>query len=377
MSVRKKVVVTDGEEATWWIADYFDGTGHRHQRRFKTKKEAAAHHDSIKTAIRSGEHVALPADLTVSGAADKWLAKVEANDCEFGTLQMYRAHVRLHINPRIGNLKLAKMTKGHIEHFRDGLLSGDNALSRVMAKKVLVSLKSILKANGVAHLGDDVSVRIAERKEMKIEKRGIPTTVEVARLIEAAPMRWKTLLMVAVFTGLRASELRGLRWSDVDLKSGAVTVTQRADLWNNIGSPKSKGSRRTVPIGPELVRALKEWKLACPKGDLDLVFPTTEGKVSHHKNIMLALEAIMVKAGVVDRHGKPKYGLHCFRHFFASWCINRKADGGRELPPKTVQTLLGHSSITMTMDIYGHLFPTNADENELRDSERALLGASR
>jgi len=63
-----------------------------------------------------------------------------------------------------------------------------------------------------------------------------------------------------------------------------------------------------------------------------------------------------------DQHGKPmvtaKYpGLHALRHFYASWCINRKVDGGLELPPKLVQERLGHATITMTMDVYGHLFP--------------------
>jgi integrase len=56
------------------------------------------------------------------------------------------------------------------------------------------------------------------------------------------------------------------------------------------------------------------------------------------------------------KHGAPKYALHAMRHFYASWCINRKADGGRELPAKNVQQLLGHSSIVITMDTYGHLF---------------------
>src|ERR1700738_4597765 len=65
-------------------------------------------------------------------------------------------------------------------------------------------------------------------------------------------------------------------------------------------------------------------------------------------------------------------GLHALRHFFASWCINRKADGGMELPPKVVQERLGHSTIAMTMDTYGHLFPRNDDSEELAAAERAL-----
>jgi integrase len=86
----------------------------------------------------------------------------------------------------------------------------------------------------------------------------------------------------------------------------------------------------------------------------------------------------MAAAGVAKtgKDGAPihKYALHAFRHFFASWCINPKARGGRELPPKQVQYLLGHSSISMTFDVYGHLFPAEGDRNELAAAVRQLIG---
>ena len=85
-----------------------------------------------------------------------------------------------------------------------------------------------------------------------------------------------------------------------------------------------------------------------------------------------------IVAGVVTRSAgttvMPKYtGLHSLRHFYASWCINRKADGGLELPPKVVQHRLGHSSIMVTMDTYGHLFPRSDDAAELAAAEASLL----
>jgi len=89
------------------------------------------------------------------------------------------------------------------------------------------------------------------------------------------------------------------------------------------------------------------------------------------------LGRVLVAAGVTDEAGRPKYGgLHALRHFYASWCINRKADGGLELPAKVVQERLGHSSILMTMDTYGHLFPRGDDGAELANAERALLVVS-
>jgi integrase len=86
-----------------------------------------------------------------------------------------------------------------------------------------------------------------------------------------------------------------------------------------------------------------------------------------------ALGPVMIAAGLTDKAGEPKYALHAFRHFYASWCINRKEDGGLELPAKVVQERLGHSSILMTMDTYGHLFPRSDDTAELAAAERALL----
>ncbi len=79
-------------------------------------------------------------------------------------------------------------------------------------------------------------------------------------------------------------------------------------------------------------------------------------------------------AGLVNGKGEPKYsGIHALRHFFASWCINRRRDGGLELPIKTVQQRLGHSTIVMTADTYGHLFPRGDESEELAAAERALL----
>ena len=121
------------------------------------------------------------------------------------------------------------------------------------------------------------------------------------------------------------------------------------------------------------MNTLREWKLGCPKSEASIVFPTSNGHIYDHANILRALAPVMVRAGVVDKGGEPKYALHAFRHFYASWCINRKEDGGLGLPVKVVQERLGHASILMTMDTYGHLFPRGDDGAELAAAESALL----
>jgi len=180
----------------------------------------------------------------------------------------------------------------------------------------------------------------------------------------------------------------------VNLQQGELHVHQRADRYNVMGPPKSRAGGRTVPLSPTVIQELREWKLQCPKKDgrLGLVFPNGAGNVEELVNIISrGLIPTMLAAGIVspvlDKQGNPKRdgegkpvvqakytGMHTLRHFFASWCINRKEDAGLGLPAKVVQERLGHSSIVMTLDTYGHLFPRGDDAAELAAAERALLG---
>ena len=182
-----------------------------------------------------------------------------------------------------------------------------------------------------------------------------PTKAELQAIIAAARGRWRPMILVAIFCGLRASELRGLRWSDVDFDGRQINVAQRADIYNKIGKLKSKSAYRSIPCPPLVVNALREWKLICPKGDLGLVFPTGAGRVEALSNIMQrGFDPIQVAAGVsetmpvLDGAGNPvlddagapkletigKYGLHALRHACASLWIengmnprNPEADG--------------------------------------------------
>src|SRR5262249_47928349 len=116
----------------------------------------------------------------------------------------------------------------------------------------------------------------------------IPTTAEIKAIVNAATGRWRPLLLTAIFTGMRASELRGLRWSDVDLRHEKIHVRQRADKFNVIGPPKSSAGERVIPLPPIVASELREWKLRCPKkgGKLELVFPNGEGNPEAHPNII-------------------------------------------------------------------------------------------
>jgi integrase len=377
MSVRKRSWITkQGETKNAWIVDYVDGKGERHIKTFARKSDAAAYHARVTVDVAKGIHTPESRSLTVAMAAEQWLEATALEGLERSTLEHYRTHVTRHIAPKIGAAKLATLTTPQVNAFRDALLRD---LSRPLARKVLVSFRSIIKdarrRGSIAHnVAEGVSITGDKRATKKITVgKDIPTADDVRRILAAAEGRWRAFLVVAAFTGLRASELRGLRWGDVDLATGTVHVRQRADAWGTIGRPKTHSSERAIPVGPFVVNTLKEWKLACPKGEL--VFPGNDGQpLTHSVAMNSGYWPAQRAAGVVDGDGRPKYaGIHALRHFFASWCINRKKDGGLELPLKTVQQRLGHSTVVMTADTYGHLFPRGDDMEELAAAERALL----
>jgi integrase len=378
MSVRKRKWTTrNGEARESWIVDYADQDGARHIKTFTRKKDADAHASQVGVDIRAGIHTPVSKSITVAQAADDWITSVELDGREAATVAGYRQHAH-HINARIGNVKLASLTAPRINTLRDDLLA---SMSRVMARKVMGSLRSLLRdAQRRGNVAQNVALSV---KRIDADKRSegrlkvgvdIPAPEEI-RAIIAAARRHRPMLMTAAFSGLRASELRGLRWEDVDLRAGELHVRQRADRYNKTGSPKSRAGHRTVPLGPLVANVLREWKLACPRGEAGLVFPTARGRVASHSDLVRALQAAVRAAGLTD-NGKPRYtGMHALRHFYASWCINPVDRGGQSLPPKVVQERLGHSSIVMTMDTYGHLFPSGDDaEKRLAAAELALLG---
>ena len=383
-TVRKRTWQSGGEIRTAWIADYFDQDGKRHIKTCRTRKEADAFLIQARHEVGRGVHTPESASVTVAEAAALWIEKGDLEHLERSTLREYRNHVRLHINPMIGEIKLARLSAPAIEAFRDELLKNG---SRAMARKVLASLKSILREaqrRGLVAQNAAQPVRIDVKKRDKRRLaigRDIPSKEEVQTILSKADGRWRPLLVTAIFTGMRAAELRGLAWGGVDFERRVIHVRQRANLWGELGAPKSGASHRTIPMSPMVVNALREWRLACPKGELRLVFPNGAGNVENHANIAnRGLYALQFETGMVVRASdngdgigrpimKPKYGMHALRHFFALWVIERG------FSPKRVQTLLGHNSIRMTFDVYGHLFPSLEDDHaKFAAGELAIVG---
>jgi integrase len=380
MSVRKRTWETGGIAKSAWVADYSDQEGKRRQKTFATRKAAVAwlvetHHD-----VGRGVHTPSSTSITIAEAGELWLAQGAADGLERSTLAQYHSHLEWHIRPLIGAVKLAGFTPAMVPTFRNELIAGGR--SPALVRKVIVSLGSILAnamtAGKVArNVVRDQSRetrrhnRLAKRHtRQKTVGEDIPSKDEIRAMLAHARGRWRPLIVTAIFTGLRASELRGLRWADVDLDRAELEVRQRADEWGALGSPKSHAGKRTVPLAPVVVNTLREWKLACPKGPAGLVFPNSRGRPQALRTIHRdGLAPLQRAAGVTDG-GKSKYGMHAFRHAAASLFIEQG------LSPKRIQALLGHSSIQMTFDTYGHLFPAPEDDQvAMRQLQARLIGA--
>jgi integrase len=396
MSVRKRSWTTaKGEKKEAWVADYVEQAGRRHIKTFGKKKDAEAFHARANVEVWEGTHTANSTSKTVAEAAKLWLKTCEANGLERTTINSYRNHVDLHIVPYLGKRKLSALSAPLVRQFADDLRDGTapgkgegEKRSAVMVRRIIVSLGTLIsdaQASGLVarNVVRDLRLRRNIGKDRQASKRqagklkigvDIPSRTEIKAVVGKLEGRWRPILLTAIFTGLRSSELRGLQWSDVDLDRRELHVRQRIDRYNQMGAPKSSAGHRTIPLPPLVVTTLSEWKLNCPKGNI--VFPTSTGNYLNHSNVVQrGLGPVQIKAGVVDADGKAKYpGLHSLRHFYASWLINRKADGGLELPLKTVQERMGHSTIAMTADRYSHLFPATDDCAEFAAAEQNLLG---
>jgi integrase len=387
MSVRRRSWTNrDGSLSESWLVDYTDQRGRRHIKTFDRRKDADAYHATVTVDVRQGTHLPDSESITVAEAGRLWLESGDGAGLERTTLDGYRQRLELHIVPLLSAVKLSQLTVPMVRHFEDKLRKNR---SPAMVRMVLGALGAILadaQERGLVsqNVVRGLRARRLRGKERRADKRqrgklrigvDIPAPEEVRKIIAHLDGRWRPLILTAIFTGLRASELRGLRWADVDLKRNELHVRQRADYYRTIGAPKSEASARTIPLAPMLVNTLREWKLICPKGELGLVFPNGIGRIESHANIRnRGLIPAQVAAGVVTANGKAKYpGLHSLRHFYASWCINRRVDGGLELPLKIVQARLGHASVQMTADRYGHLFPRGDDGAELAAAERTFL----
>lgn len=395
MSIRKRTWIgTNGEEKAAWLVDYRDSSGVRRNKQFGKKKDAEAWLTKAAWEVTQGTHTPESQSITIARAADLWLAQAREDNLEPTTVASYEQHVRLHIKPLCGEWKLSKLDSGKANQIRSDLRS---KLSPPMAKRVMRSLSSIVdEAQHLQYVNRNVFADLIARKRKRQKQANrekpkvvIPSKSDLRAMIEAThssdPMD-EALFLVSIFCGLRASETRGMTWPQIDLRAGTLLVDRRADAGNVIGPPKSESGNRIIPLPAIAIAALRKWKLRCPKSTPDLVFPSLAGKVMSHRSLhMLHLWPVQMAAGVsqpcLNRQGEPifdkdgapvrkaRYASHALRHCAASLWIEQRVS------PKKIQRWMGHYSIQVTFDTYGHLFEqAEADSSIAEAVVREVMG---
>jgi integrase len=173
--------------------------------------------------------------------------------------------------------------------------------------------------------------------------------------------RYKLILETMAYGGVRPGEALGLPWSKVDFERGGIHIVQDIEFDGTIGLPKSASAFRFIAMPDRYMSQLRHWRKLCPQSELDLVFPNWSGNAEFVSNLNhRGWRPVLFEAGIVTEDGKPKYPPKSLRHARASLEI----EGGAN--PKEIQELMGHSSIKITYDVYGHLFDAHAERRATR-----------
>jgi integrase len=365
MSVRKRQWKSSEGIKTGWVVDYVDQHGHRRLRTFASRGEAKAWSTTANHEVATGAHAA-NAKATLESVLDLWIDHGIGEGLERSTIEQRKQHARLHIIPYLGRVRLSDLAPPRVHAYMDQLR--DAGMSTAMRRKVLTSLSTALAfARGRGLVAQNAAAGIRLRKdERRISSgplkagRDFPTKAELRLLIDNAADFWRAFIVVAIFTGMRISEIRGLRWRDVDFDAGTIHVAQRTDQFGAVGSLKSKAAYRDIPLVPLALNALKQQRL---RTSGELVFTTPRGCAVVYGNFHKYVWRKLLDACGLD------YEFHSLRHAAASLFI--------ELgwAPKRVQAVMGHAAIAMTYDRYGHLFPQGDVGEDMRRLEAAVTAA--
>jgi integrase len=365
------------KELEAWIVDYRNQSGKRAIKTFATKKEAEAWSVTALHEIQLGTHTRASASKTIAEAWGLWLDQCEADGLEFSTIRQRRQHLKVHVQPHTGNVRLSELTTPLVYDFDSKLRQSGRSVA--MRRHVITSMKTMLTfAQRRGLVAQNVALGVRIKVDAREESRGhlrsgvdFPSMAELNSLIENSTPRRRPFIVTAIFTGMRLSELRGLRWKDVDLNAGVIHVRQRADAWGNIGPTKSRAGKRDIPLAPIVTNTLKQWRSDCPKGELDLVFPSNRGTIELIWNIHEHTWYPLQISGLTAPDGKHRYGFHMLRHAAASLFIQYLG-----WTPKRLQAVMGQLSISMTFDFYGHLFENiEADRADMAKIEAAVRAA--
>ena len=356
---RRQGTVKQRHKGSWEIRYYGPADHNGKQKRIQetvrgTKKEAEKVLRERLSAIEDGSHID-KSKQTVSDFIDHWLVTYVATNCTARTASGYQGNIKRYINPAIGRVAIRSLTPGQVQAIYAGML--ERGLSHTT---VLHTHRVLKEALGHAvkwgiltrNVADSVSPPRREEKEM--EMWDIPTIHKFLDLCDNGESIYGELFSFAIHTGLRRSEVCGLKWDVVDLTEGRLSVVRTLHLINGRGLveglPKTKRSRRNVALAPETVALLHKVRgLQGLRG-----FPTTGDAYVFTRPSGLPLIPTKVTSEftrLIRSSCLPHLTLPGLRH------ANATLQMAAGINPKVVSEGLGHSNISITLDLYSHVLP--------------------
>ncbi len=377
----------DGKTSKRFELSYLDRDGLRHRKLYALKRQADDKRIQIENEMVEGTHVPARFSKTLKEACTAFLAHKEAlvkvEKIERSTVRRYRTHVERHINEHvISKILLSDLRPSDIQDFVDHLMqTKSTALSRKIFYTLCMTLNFCRLRQMLVTNPADV-VRLEKPRDRSNEEAKIPPKESVKALLAASDSdetgRDGAMVRLMAIYGLRSSEVRGAgRQFFITRKDGSaeLTIGQRADEYGKIGRPKTQKSRRTLIIAPDTVVFVKKAMLARKAGEQNLIFPNEIGNpIDLSKFMNRWWPRLMQRAGLAkrithDNKGKKlnrrkievSFTPHQLRHVAASMRIEM---GWNQ---KELQEFMGHTSLKMTMDTYGHLWRS---DKKLLDSAK-------
>lgn len=332
-----------------WVYSAGDGKKLRHS--FKTERDARAWRSEANTAIRRGI-LREPSRATIREAGEALIEGMRSGTVRTrsgdrykpSAIRGYEAALTKRIYPTLGGARIGDVARRDVQRLADEILAEGRDPSTV--RNALMPLRVLYRR---AIEDGDVLVNPTERLRLAAvrgKRDRIATPAEAAELIAALPARDRALWAMAFYAGLRSGELQALRWDDVDLGGQVIHVRASWDKKEGRVEPKSASGIRDVPI----VTCLGDYLMTRRAfADSRYVFGD-DGRPFAYTSVRKRSLAAWKRASL------PPIGLHEARHTFASILI----DAGVNV--KAISSYMGHSSITITLDRYGHLLPGNEAE---------------
>lgn len=333
---------------------------------------------ALIAAAQRNEVPPLSPQLRFQALVESWLerfqARVAAGERRQRTLEAHRYHIDRQLLPAFAARRVSSITADDIVLLlADMRSSGCSPKTCANALGTLQAIMRFARRNGWITTDPVDQLEFDERPRPERRRQRVLGRQEIERLLGACSPRDRLMVATALYTGTRISELLGLIWGDVDLADGVIHVCAQLSRAHRGAparrvAPKTPASVREIPLVAQLARMLAEHKLTTPNAqDCDWVFATLRGTPHEQRNVgRRGLGGAADRAGLNSEEWPP-LRFHDLRHTFASHLI---VDLGLDVAQ--VSRILGHASITITLDVYTHLF----DDTRHRREIRARMAAS-